>query len=235
MPRKFDKTLGKDVKGILAHIRDPKRKHQIHLHVDGPGGLIFLAFWTTRYPYLDDFIKKGEAFAAIGPQSRPEYDGHLVVWYRLEGQSEERFLDVMRRHDTLAILDARWLEVVERLFDVPSLTYELQEKDAAFDRATIDLADLRKQIAAKDAALAKADAEWDHAMDLVCAVFMNNLTPEQRQRVERACYFAEARAVIDKLETLYDRMAAIEATLPHPLPSLPPPHESDLDDRPHSA
>jgi hypothetical protein len=227
-----DDFVNGDINRALAKMRDISRKFPLDLHPNGVALPIAAAF-IRSLPYVDKFLKRGEAFAAV-LQKKNSFKGDLELVARSEQQSESFFLmQVRATNRAIAIVDGMWVEIADRLVRWPALSHELDQARASGDAlkqeldATIAAKDAT--IAAQDAALAEAAADFDSAMDLTCAVFQNNLSDEQRKRVERALFFAEARALINKLEALDDRMNAIEATLPHPLPSPSPQPMSDLD------
>jgi hypothetical protein len=227
-----DDFVNADINRALAKMRDISRKFPLDLHPNGVALPIAAAF-IRSLPYVDKFLKKGEAFAAI-LQKEDSFKGDLELVARSEGQSESLFImQVRATNRAIALVDGMWVEIADRLVQFPRIAHELdqaqQERGALKQELDATIAAKDAALAAKDAALARADEDFDSAMDLVCAVFQNNLTEEQRKRVERALFFAEARALLDKLEALDDRLNAIEATLPHPLPSPPPQPMSDLD------
>jgi hypothetical protein len=194
-----DKKLEADIMGVLAHLRE--RKYGLQMNASAPGSKIYYAFCKQdRYPHLDRFIVKGEAFAAVAP-GEGDNKGTFVPWYRAPEQSEAAFIDEMRRRDAVAIIDATWIEVAERLYRVQELTHELYQQKKTYH----DLTDLLV-LASQDAA---HEPEITHALRFAVMAQIIDKLEVLAIRMDRF----EAAADVEAEATL-------EASQPPPL-SLP--------------
>jgi hypothetical protein len=129
-----DKKLEADLMRVIAHLRE--RKYALQMNASAPGGKIYRAFCIEhRYPHLDRFIAKGEVFAAVAP-GEGDNKGMFAPWYRAPDQSEECFVAEMRRRNAVAIIDATWIEVAERLYRVQELTDELYQQKKTYHDLT---------------------------------------------------------------------------------------------------
>jgi hypothetical protein len=142
-----DKKLEADLMRVIAHLRE--RKYALQMNASAPGGKIYHVFCVQhRYPHLDAYIARGEAFAAVAP-GEGEDGGLFAPWFRAPHQSEACFIAEMRRRNAVAIIDATWIEVAERLYRVQELTDELYQQKKTYNDLT-NLLVLASQDAARE-------------------------------------------------------------------------------------
>jgi hypothetical protein len=114
-----------DMNRALAKMRATARKFGLDLHRYGVALPIAAAF--IRSPaYIDRFLKKGEAFAAV-LQKENSYQGDLELVVRGERESESLFLmQVRATNRAIAIINGQWIEIADRLVHFPALAHELE-------------------------------------------------------------------------------------------------------------
>jgi hypothetical protein len=132
--RTSDQKLAADIMRVLAYLRE--HRFALQMNACAPGSRIFYAFLAKKkFPHLDDYITRGEAFAAL-VQGQGEEEGRVHTWYRAPDQTEAAFIDEMRRRNAVAIIDATWIEVAERLYRVQELTDELYQQKKTYHDLT---------------------------------------------------------------------------------------------------
>jgi hypothetical protein len=186
----LDKKLEADLMRVIAHLRE--RKYALQMNASAPGSKIFYAFCKQdRYPHLDAFIVRGEAFAAIAP-GEGDNKGTFVPWYRAPDQSEQCFVAEMRQRDAVAIIDPTWVEIAERLYRVQELTAELYQQKKTYN----DLTDLLVA-ASQDPAREREVSQALYVARLEKVIDMAEMLAVRMDRFEALAY-AKAEAVLEK-------------------------------------
>jgi hypothetical protein len=188
-----------DINRALAKMRDISRKFGLDLHPNGVALAIAAAFIKSP-PYIDKFLKKGEAFAAV-LQKENSFKGELELVARSERQSESLFImQVRATNRAIAIITGLWVEVADRLVHLPAIVRELQDAQQELQDAQQELLDAQQE-------LQVAKKTYD---DLTTLLLTVSNEPENEEAA-RLLNIALAQPLIDKLTVLAARMDAFEA------------------------
>jgi hypothetical protein len=182
-----DDFVNADINRALAKMRDISRKFPLDLHPNGVALPIAAAF-IRSLPYVDKFLKKGEAFAAV-LQKEDSFQGDLELVMRSERQSESLFImQVRATNRAIAIINGMWVEIADRLVHFSALSHELAQAQHALTLKT---------------------REYDDFADLLLKV---SNEPENREAA-RLLGIKLSAPVINRINELEARIAAFEAAL----------------------
>jgi hypothetical protein len=213
-----------DINRALSKMRDISRKFGLDLHPNGVALPLAAAFIKSP-PYVDKFLKQGEAFAAV-LQKENSFKGDLELVARGEGQSESLFImQVRATNRAIAIVDGLWVEVVDRLVHVPALAHELEatkQELALAKREYDDLTDLLLRVSNEPANKKALHLAGDDLVAMLDTLIRGRKFTEQEFEIlSRMIVEQSIRAKIDALEARFDAYEAAQSQsrlLPPPQP-----------------